>query len=164
MVRKFFEDDSGDIDLIERNDADTGEVVYKMADNGTLNKCMQMPCVYVMSQSLKVSRCLSMVLGRCVFILADVDFGIWTGGLTYPKEGVALLAAVVTGGFHPVSTYEWSMDDIPYKEEQYPIIYATARGTYVCAISTKCKNEIQVTNKMTFTIGGNFYNALTRFA
>ena len=35
MVRKFFEDDSGDIDLIERNDADTGEVVYKMADNGT---------------------------------------------------------------------------------------------------------------------------------
>ena len=48
----------------------------------------------------------------------------------YPKEGVALLVAVVMGGFHPVSSYVWSVDEIQLAEEKFPLLYATKRGEY----------------------------------
>ena len=57
-------------------------------------------------------------------LYAGNDFGIWTG-LAYPNEGVVLLAAVVTGGYHPFSEYIWSLDGLHLREENFPILYAT---------------------------------------
>ena len=81
------------------------------------------------------------------------DFGIWTGGLTYPKEGVALLVAVVTGGFHPVSSYLWSVNGMRLVEEKFPLMYTTMRGEYVCEIRTN-NSDVQVAHKFTFIVGG----------
>ena len=81
------------------------------------------------------------------------DFGIWTGGLAYPKGGVALLVAVVTGGFHPVSSYLWSVNGMRLVEEKLPLMYATMRGEYVCEIRTN-NSDIQVAHKFTFIVGG----------
>ena len=87
------------------------------------------------------------------FVLVVNDFGIWTGGLAYPKEGVALLVAVATGGFHPVSLYLWCADGVRLVEEKFPLMYATMRGEYVCEITTK-NGDIQVGHKLTFIVGG----------
>ena len=71
----------------------------------------------------------------------------------YPKEGVALLVAVVMGGFHPVSSYVWSVDGIRLAEEKFPLLYATKRGEYVCDVEVK-NSDIRVVHKLTFIVEG----------
>ena len=94
----------------------------------------------------------------CVFI--DDSFGIWTGGLTYPQECVALLAAVVTGGHHPNSVYMWSKDASQCELENSPVIYATSKGLYVCTIETKSLNGVNITHKLEFVVRGMYQQVL----
>ena len=65
-----------------------------------------------------------------------------------------MLAAVVTGGFHPVSSYLWSVDGKQLMEETFPVMYATMRGEYVCEVITTTSGDIQVAHKLNFTVGG----------
>lgn len=65
-----------------------------------------------------------------------------------------MLAAVVTGGFHPVSSYLWSVDGKRLMEETFPVMYATMRGEYVCEVITTTSGDIQVAHKLNFTVGG----------
>lgn len=91
---------------------------------------------------------------HCAFVHVDDSFGIWTGGLAYPGEHTAILAAVVIGGHHPNSTYVWSRNGGVLEIEQYPIIYITYNGMYTCTIDTKFKSGISVTHTLQFVVEG----------
>lgn len=73
-------------------------------------------------------------------IIIGANFGVWTGGLAYPGCPVALLAAVVTGGFHAQSAYSWSYSGVTLSA-CYPIMYSQSRGEFSCHILTKFKDE-----------------------
>ena len=88
----------------------------------------------------------------CGVYTAD-SFGIWTGGLTYPQERVALLVAVVTGGHHPNSVSVWSTDDSPCEAEHNPVIYATFKGLHVYTINHSME-LISLTNWNSLLRGG----------
>ena len=47
---------------------------------------------------------------------------------------MAVLVAVVTGGFHSAAKYCWAVDNIPDEEEVYPILYASSVGEYTCLL------------------------------
>lgn len=61
---------------------------------------------------------------------SDSHWGIWNGGRG--DYGVALLVALVTGGYHSSAAYKWSTDGAFLGDEIYPIIYVSKRGTYIC--------------------------------
>lgn len=61
-------------------------------------------------------------------------WGIWCGGSGESK--VAMLVTLVTGGFHSCTKYQWWMDDTRLQGEEYPVYYATSRGTYICTCNT----------------------------
>lgn len=137
----------GDIDLVECNNPAECVVEYKTSNDGTYN-------IHEDSFPLLVNNYYQgLIIMHYELLYAGNDFGIWTGGLAYPNEGVALLAAVVTGGFHPFSEYIWSLDGLCLKEEKFPILYATELGEYVCEICTH-NGDIQVDHKMTFIVRG----------
>ena len=81
------------------------------------------------------------------------NFGIWTGELAYPNEGVVLLATVVTGGFQLFSEYKWSLDGLRLGEEKFPLLYAIELGEYVCEICTH-NGGVQLDHKMSFIVQG----------
>lgn len=47
-----------------------------------------------------------------------------------------MLIALVTGGYHACSKYQWRMDDEILQDEIYPVYYATRRGSYICTCNT----------------------------
>ena len=63
------------------------------------------------------------------------EWGVWTGGIG--STNVAMLVAVVTGGYHGMSNYRWEKDSEPLEDEVYPVIYPTSTGEYVCSVSIK---------------------------
>ena len=67
---------------------------------------------------------------RCI----ESHWGVWTGGRG--GVNVALLAAVATGGYHGVSTYQWAGEKRILEEETYPLLYVTERGVFKCTVST----------------------------
>ena len=67
---------------------------------------------------------------------------MWTGGRG--AENVALLVAVVTGGYHVVSTYQWTSERKVMEEEMYPVLYVTEKGTYKCTISTNPRIKVEL--------------------
>ena len=64
----------------------------------------------------------------------ESHWGVWTGRLG--QDDVAVMVAVVTGGYHGVSSYQWAKDDIDIEEDVYPVVYVMTTGIYKCTIST----------------------------
>lgn len=64
----------------------------------------------------------------------DDHWGVWCGGSG--DHHVAMLIALVTGGYHSCSKYQWYMDGVVIEDETYPVYYATRRGTYACTCKT----------------------------
>ena len=62
-----------------------------------------------------------------LIILGD-HWGIWCGG--------SGKSALVTGGFHACTEYQWWMDDTILQDAVHPEYYATRRGTYICTCNT----------------------------
>ena len=82
--------------------------------------------------------------------------GVWTGGFACPGERTALLACVVTGGYHFVATYHWQKDgsDFEDPDECYPIIYVSECGVYTCSNITSDDH----TDTLTFEVNGEYVN------
>ena len=123
--------------MVEKNCKDSGKVVYKGPQEGAhiYNMVLHMHAVTMLST------------------FTEAVFGIWTGGLTYPKCHVALLAAVVTGGFHRLSTYSWKSKERYLTEETDPIMYAKCRGEFTCEVSTTVDGEEKKV-ALTFCVSG----------
>lgn len=83
-------------------------------------------------------------------ILADSVLSVWTGGFCCPEEKVAILACVVTGGYHPVARYQWYKDDQSLSIEYHPIMYAVQCGMYRCDINVQDAD----TKQFSFTVQG----------
>ena len=45
-----------------------------------------------------------------------------------------MMVAVVTGGYHGISSYQWAYEEQIMEEEIFPFIYVTEPGTYKCSI------------------------------
>jgi hypothetical protein len=60
------------------------------------------------------------------------------------EKRVALLIALVTGGFHARSKYQWCMDDVLLQDEVHTVYYATRTGTYVCICDTNSLMKVDV--------------------
>ena len=61
---------------------------------------------------------------------------------------MAMLVALVTGGYHSYITYTWSVEDNCLVDEIFPVSYVTSRGTYKCTLvladSVKIETRFQV--------------------
>lgn len=77
----------------------------------------------------------------------DEGWGLWTGGVG--SKNIAVLVAVVTGGFHSAAKYYWAVDNVPDEEEVYPILYASSIGEYTCSIAM---STLGVSFKATFSV------------
>lgn len=47
---------------------------------------------------------------------------------------MAVMVAVVTGGFHGISSYQWTHNEQIMEEDIFPVIYVTEPGIYKCSI------------------------------
>lgn len=74
-------------------------------------------------------------------------WGLWTGGVG--SQNIAMLAAVVTGGFHSAAEYRWAVDSVPDEDEVYPILYASSVGEYTCSI---VMHKYGVSFEVTFSV------------
>ena len=72
---------------------------------------------------------------------------MWTGGIG--STNVAMLIAVVTGGYHSMSNYRWAKDSEPLEDEVCPVIYPISTGEYICSISIK---KYRVFLKLSFLV------------
>ena len=72
---------------------------------------------------------------------------------------MALLAAIVTGGFHCLSTYTWKSKEGSLSDEKDPIMYANCRGEFECEISTKVDGKDRKF-VLTFCVTGKYCSEL----
>ena len=63
-----------------------------------------------------------------------------------------MLIAVMMGGFHSITAYQWSNDDRELPDEIFPVVYVTSRGKYVCTCTILGDCEVIV--KLNFNVSG----------
>ena len=67
----------------------------------------------------------------------DTPFEIWSECFCTSWDEVAVMVCVAINGFHSQATYRWFRDAQVLEEETYPVLYASAAGTYKGVIEWK---------------------------
>ena len=62
------------------------------------------------------------------------------------------MACVAINGYHSRSTYSWEHDGAMLQSENTPLLYASGKGSYICAV--KCQTFQSHTE---FTVYGEYY-------
>ena len=71
-----------------------------------------------------------------MWVYTESQWGIWTGAI---EGDVAVMVAIVTGGCHGISSYQWAHVEQVIENEVFPIIYVTEPGTYKCSVCIQPK-------------------------
>lgn len=85
-----------------------------------------------------------------MYFAIDSKWGVWSGGIG--GDGVAMLAAVVTGGYHANTIYQWMKGENKLTDEKYPIIFVRSSGSFFCVIDVKKNDSVPVSIKLDFTV------------
>ena len=84
---------------------------------------------------------------------AGSQWGLWTGAI---EGDVAVMVAIVTGGYHGISSYQWAQEEQVIEKEVFPIIYVTEPGMYKCSVCIQPKIVVD----LKFAVGCKEYTVV----
>ena len=85
---------------------------------------------------------------------AGSQWGLWTGAI---EGDVAVMVAIVTGGYHGISSYQWAQEEQVIENEVFPIIYVTEPGMYKCSV---CIQPKMIVVDLKFAVGCKEYTVV----